>query len=92
MVIPGSRVHDELGIVLFTGQTCLGMAGSPVWQKSGSLRLAALHVASSLKFPYQSPDGRTGYDQRFHVGLPMRDEILGLLRQRLAIDHVVPTF
>ena len=40
----------------------------------------------------KSPDSRTGYDQRFHVGLPMRDEIVKLLRQRLTIDHVMPTF
>ena len=92
LVVPGGRVHNDEGIVLFTGQTCVGMAGSPVWQKSGSLRLVALHLSSNLKVPYQSPGSRTGYDQRFHVGLPMRDEIVGLLRQRLAIDHVVPTF
>ena len=91
-VVPGARIADEAGIVLFTGQSCLGMTGSPVWQKAGSLRLVALHLSSNLNFPYQSPDARTSIEQRFHVGLPMRDEIVGLLRQRLAIDHVVPTF
>ena len=92
LVMPNRRAHDEEGIVLFSGQTCRGMIGSPVWQKAGSLRLVALHLSSNLNAPYQSEDARTGYDQRFHVGLAMRDEIVKLLRQRLAIDHVAPTF
>ncbi len=92
VVVAGGKVHDDEGIVLFTGQTCVGMAGSPVWQKAGSLRLVALHLSSNLNVAYRSPDSRTGYDQRLHVGLAMRDEIVKLLRQRLTIDRVMPTF
>ncbi len=91
-VAAGGRVHDDEGIILFTGQTCVGMTGAPVWQKAGSLRLVALHLSSNLNVAYRSPDSRTSYDQRFHVGLAMRDEIVKLLRQRLTIDRVMPTF
>jgi hypothetical protein len=91
LVIPGGPALESDGLILFTGQTCIGMTGAPVWQKTGSLRLVAIHVSSNMIQFRKTPPQRLD-EQRLHVGLLMRAEIVALLRQRLAIDHVRPTF
>jgi V8-like Glu-specific endopeptidase len=63
-------------------------SGAPVWQKEGGLRLVAMHTFNNeqLVNPHTNqPEVQSG-------GLVMRPEIVDLLRQRIAIERIPPTF
>ena len=79
---------QSVGAILYDAQTSNGMDGAPVWLKEGGLRLVAMHLFNDLK--QLNPET---YQPGLHsAGLVMRAEIVDLLRQRIVIERIPPTF
>ena len=63
------------------------MTGAPLWLNTGSLRLVGVHLKSDLA----NTDNRE-LPPMVSVGLPLRSEILDVLRQRVKLAGLPPTF
>jgi Trypsin-like peptidase domain len=72
------------GLILYDGDTCTGMSGSPVWQKTtaGDLQLVAIHTG-----PYLRSNPQAGQSETLNRGIPLVAQLLDLLRQRMLIDR-----
>jgi V8-like Glu-specific endopeptidase len=77
-------IAGHFGNFLYEGATCAGMMGSPIWEKTDRLHAVAINLYSD--FPEYA-----GL-RRFSVGLALKPELVELVRQRLALAHVRPTF
>ncbi len=75
------------GLILYDADTCTGMSGSPVWQKTmvggkENLALVAIHTGTHTR-----PNPKTGQNETFNKGIPLVAQLLHLLRQRMLCDR-----
>lgn len=77
----------QVGAVVYDTAGCQGMTGAPLWLNTGSLRLVGMHIKSDGANT-DNPD----LPPMVAVGLPLRSEILDVLRQRIKLAALQPTF
>jgi hypothetical protein len=77
----------QVGAVVYDAAGCQGMTGAPLWLNTGSLRLVGVHIKSDLANT-DNPE----LPPTVGVGLPLRSEILDVLRQRVKLAGLQPTF
>lgn len=66
--------------------TCVGMDGAPMWINAGGLRLVAIQTGP--EFRHLNPV----VEEKLGTALPLRQEIVDTLRQRILLDRIRPTF
>jgi V8-like Glu-specific endopeptidase len=76
------------GVFLHDAPACIGMEGAPIWRSLGGPSLVAVQITSNV--PEQNAETRA--NEWLSVAIALRPEIVDLLRQRLTIDRIRPTF
>jgi hypothetical protein len=83
-VEPAKKPLSGYGNFLHHAATCADMMGSPMWKNTDRLNIVAMQLFSDF------PDYEVG--KRLSVGFALRPEILDVVRQRVSLDQVRPTF
>jgi hypothetical protein len=86
-VQPGHPGPAEWGILWYDSASCYGMEGAPVWANTGDLQLVAIHGGPNFRnqMNLQIPP-------QLDLALALRTEILDLLRGRVSLAGLRPSF
>ena len=86
-VQPSQRGLVEWGQLLYDTAACYGMDGAPVWLNTGSLQVVAIHVGANFRNQIN-----LDIPPQLGIALALRPEILNLLRERVTLAGLRPSF